>query len=293
MATIDDIHHGTEDGRPTFTLVAMPERPEPEDEAFAPMFSEPLDDATRRRGDIFRPGPGPMVEMRDVVKRYSGEVRGLDGVSLSIRTGEFVFLVGPSGSGKSTFIRLIIRELRPTTGTVIVGGRDLGELRRGKVPYLRRAIGCVFQDFRLLPDRTAAENVAYALQVTGHPTKELRRRVPEILSLVGLDEKFDRLPRELSGGEQQRVSIARALVNHPRLLIADEPTGNLDPDTSLGIMDLLQRINRTGTTVIVATHDRDIVDRMQMRVIALDEGRVVRDEESGGYHEDAGEVNAS
>jgi cell division transport system ATP-binding protein len=175
---------------------------------------------------------------------------------------------------------------------VTVGGRDLGELRRSKVPYLRRAIGCVFQDFRLLPDRTAAENVAYALQVTGHSQKEVRRRVPEILSLVGLDDKFDRLPRELSGGEQQRVSIARALVNHPRLLIADEPTGNLDPETSLGIMDLLLRINRTGTTVLVATHDQHTVDRMQMRVIALEAGRVVRDEESAGYHEDTGEVLA-
>ncbi|MEO2140126.1 MAG: ATP-binding cassette domain-containing protein [Thermoleophilia bacterium] len=213
-------------------------------------------------------------------------------MSLRIGTGEFVFLVGPSGSGKSTFIRLIIRELRPTEGAVIVGGRDLGELRRGKVPYLRRAIGCVFQDFRLLPDRTAAENVAYALQVTGHKKAEVRRRVPEILSLVGLDGKYDRLPRELSGGEQQRVSIARALVNHPRLLIADEPTGNLDPETSLGIMDLLLRINRTGTTVLVATHDRHTVDRMQMRVIALQEGRVMRDEESSGYHDRTGEVPA-
>ena len=172
------------------------------------------------------------------------------------------------------------------------GNRDLATLLRRKVPYLRRAIGCVFQDFRLLPDRTAAENVAYALQVTGHSQKEVRRRVPEILSLVGLDGKFDRLPRELSGGEQQRVSIARALVNHPRLLIADEPTGNLDPETSLGIMDLLLRINRTGTTVLVATHDQHTVDRMQMRVIALDEGRVVRDEESAGYHDETGEVLA-
>ncbi|MFM8829187.1 MAG: cell division ATP-binding protein FtsE [Actinomycetota bacterium] len=233
-----------------------------------------------------------MVEFRGVTKTYDGGARGLDGVSLRIGTGEFVFLVGPSGSGKSTFIRLIIRELRATTGEVIVGGRDLSTLRRGKVPYLRRAIGCVFQDFRLLPDRTAAENVAYALQVTGHSQKDVRRRVPEILSLVGLDGKSDRLPRELSGGEQQRVSIARALVNHPRLLIADEPTGNLDPETSLGIMDLLLRINRTGTTVLVATHDQHTVDRMQMRVIALDEGRVVRDEESAGYHDETGEVLA-
>ncbi|MGB1526928.1 MAG: cell division ATP-binding protein FtsE, partial [Miltoncostaeaceae bacterium] len=231
------------------------------------LFSAPVQDGTRRKGDIFRPGSGPMVEFRGVTKTYQGNSRGLDGVSLRIGTGEFVFLVGPSGSGKSTFVRLIIRELRPTEGSVIV-------------------------DFRLLPDRTAAENVAYALQVTGHKKAEVRRRVPEILSLVGLDGKYDRLPRELSGGEQQRVSIARALVNHPRLLIADEPTGNLDPETSLGIMDLLLRINRTGTTVLVATHDRHTVDRMQMRVIALQEGRVVRDEESSGYHDRTGEVPA-
>jgi cell division transport system ATP-binding protein len=291
MARIDDMHDDPGSGRPSFTLVKVPDEAAPE-EAVAPMFSAPVQDGTRRKGDIFRPGPGPMVEFRDVTKTYDGNNRGLNRLSLQINTGEFVFLVGPSGSGKSTFIRLIIRELRPTSGTVVVGGRDLGELRRGKVPYLRRAIGCVFQDFRLLPDRTAAENVAYALQVTGHSTKEVRRRVPEILSLVGLDEKFDRLPRELSGGEQQRVSIARALVNHPRLLIADEPTGNLDPDTSLGIMDLLTRINRTGTTVLVATHDQHTVDRMQMRVIALDEGRLVRDEESAGYNEVTGEVPA-
>ncbi|MFZ4755023.1 MAG: cell division ATP-binding protein FtsE [Miltoncostaeaceae bacterium] len=230
-----------------------------------------------------------MVQFQGVIKRYDGDVRGLDGVSVSIAAGEFVFLVGQSGSGKSTFIRLCIRELRATSGHVIIGGRDLGELRRSKVPYLRRAIGCVFQDFRLLPDRTASENVAYALQVTGHSRQEVNRRVPEILALVGLDGKGDRLPRELSGGEQQRVSIARALVNQPRLLIADEPTGNLDPDTSQGIMDLLTRINRTGTTVLVATHDRDTVDRMQQRVIALHNGRIVRDAE-GGYNEDPGDT---
>jgi len=282
---------GQDTGRPEFTLVQVADTPSSEEE-MAPMFTAPVSDGKRHKNDIFRPGPGPMVEFRGVTKTYDGGARGLDGVSLRIGTGEFVFLVGPSGSGKSTFIRLIIRELRATTGEVVVGGRDLATLRRSKVPYLRRAIGCVFQDFRLLPDRTAAENVAYALQVTGHSQKEVRRRVPEILSLVGLDGKFDRLPRELSGGEQQRVSIARALVNHPRLLIADEPTGNLDPETSLGIMDLLLRINRTGTTVLVATHDQHTVDRMQMRVIALDEGRVVRDEESAGYHDETGEVLA-
>jgi cell division transport system ATP-binding protein len=291
MARIDDMHDDPGSSRPSFTLVKVPDEAAAE-ESVAPMFSEPVQDGKRRKGDIFRPGPGPMVELRGVTKTYDGDNRGLDGVSLRINTGEFVFLVGPSGSGKSTFIRLIIRELRPTAGSVVVGGRDLGELRRSKIPYLRRAIGCVFQDFRLLPDRTAAENVAYALQVTGHSAKEVRRRVPEILSLVGLDDKFDRLPRELSGGEQQRVSIARALVNHPRLLIADEPTGNLDPDTSFEIMDLLTRIHRTGTTVLVATHDQHTVDRMQMRVIALEDGRLVRDEESAGYHETTGEVHA-
>ena len=284
---------GPESVRPAFTLVEGTDvpAPEPADDEAA-MFTAPVDEVRRRKGDIFRPGPGPMIEFRGVTKTYGGTARGLDGVSLRIGVGEFVFLVGPSGSGKSTFIRLIIRELRATSGSVTIGGRDLGELRRSKVPYLRRAIGCVFQDFRLLPDRTAAENVAYALQVTGHHSKEVRRRVPEILSLVGLDGKTHRLPRELSGGEQQRVSIARALVNHPRLLIADEPTGNLDPDTSMGIMDLLLRINRTGTTVLVATHDQNTVDRMQMRVIALEEGRVVRDAESAGYHESIEEVPA-
>jgi len=282
---------GQDTGRPEFTLVQVADTPSSEED-MAARFTAPVTDGKRRKNDIFRPAPGPMVEFRGVTKTYGGGARGLDGVSLRIGTGEFVFLVGPSGSGKSTFIRLIIRELRATSGEVIVGGRDLSTLRRSKVPYLRRAIGCVFQDFRLLPDRTAAENVAYALQVTGHSQKDVRRCVPEILSLVGLDGKFDRLPRELSGGEQQRVSIARALVNHPRLLIADEPTGNLDPETSLGIMDLLLRINRTGTTVLVATHDQHTVDRMQMRVIALDEGRVVRDEESAGYHDETGEALA-
>ncbi len=284
MATIDDMHDHDGADRPTFTLVQVP------DEVPDEVVAVSVQPTTRRRGDVFRPGAGPMVKFENLVKCYDGDVRGLDDISVSIAAGEFVFLVGPSGSGKSTFIRLIIRELRATSGRVIIGGRDLGELRRSKVPYLRRAIGCVFQDFRLLPDRTASENVAYALQVTGHPVREVRQRVPEILALVGLDGKGDRLPREMSGGEQQRVSIARALVNHPRLLIADEPTGNLDPDTSQGIMDLLQRINRTGTTVLVATHDRDTVDRMQMRVIALEAGRLVRDEESGGYHEETGEV---
>ncbi len=274
-----------EEQTPAFTLVEVAQQEHADDLVASP----PLVAGKRRRGDIFLPGLGPMVHFKSVIKEYDGQHRGLNGVSVSIGSGEFVFLVGPSGSGKSTFIRLCIRELRPTSGSVFIGGRDLGELRKSKVPYLRRAIGCVFQDFRLLSDRTALENVAYALQVTGHSKQEVRRRVPEMLTLVGLDGKGDRLPREMSGGEQQRVSIARALVNHPRLLIADEPTGNLDPETSMGIMDLLLRINRTGTTVLVATHDMHTVDRMQMRVIRLDEGRIVRDAE-GGYNEDPGDT---
>ncbi|MCU0306355.1 MAG: cell division ATP-binding protein FtsE [Thermoleophilia bacterium] len=235
------------------------------------------------RKSMLRPGPGPMVVLEDVRKVYPGDVVGLDGVSLTIDAGEFVFLVGPSGSGKSTFIRMLIKELDPTSGRLTVGGRDLTTLRRSRVPYLRRAIGCVFQDYKLLPNRSAYDNIAYAMQVTGSSPRVIRRKVPEILSLVGLADKADRLPSELSGGEQQRVSIARAFVNHPRLLIADEPTGNLDPDTSVGIMQLLYRINRTGTTVIVATHDRDMVDRMQMRVIALEGGHLVRDQRHARY----------
>jgi cell division transport system ATP-binding protein len=235
------------------------------------------------RRTVLRPGDGPMVTFDNVSKTYNDAGAGLSDVSLSIDSGEFVFLVGPSGSGKSTFIRLLIKELDVTQGTITVGGRNLSRLRPNKVPYLRRAIGCVFQDFKLLQGRTVYENVAYALQVIGENPRGIRRKVPEILSLVGLSEKAGRYPSELSGGEQQRVSIARAFVNHPRLLIADEPTGNLDPETSIGIMQLLYRINRTGTTVIMATHDREMVDKMQMRVIALEGGRVVRDQRQATY----------
>ena len=235
------------------------------------------------RRTMLRPGDGPMVILDGVTMAYTSEVRGLDDVSISIESGEFVFLVGPSGSGKSTFIRLLIKEFEPTSGTIAVGGRNLQQLRRSRVPYLRRSIGCVFQDFKLLAGRTVYENVAYALQVIGENPRSTRRKVPEILALVGLSEKGDRYPNELSGGEQQRVSIARAFVNHPRLLIADEPTGNLDPETSIGIMQLLYRINRTGTTVIMATHDREMVDKMQMRVIALEDGKVVRDQRQASY----------
>ncbi len=235
------------------------------------------------RRSILRAGDGPMVVFDKVTKRYGKDSVALRDVSVSIEAGEFVFLVGPSGSGKSTFIRMLTREVDATSGTVSVGGRDLSKLRRSKIPYLRRGIGCVFQDYKLLPGRTVYENVAYALQVTGDNPRSIRRKVPEILSLVGLSDKADRFPNELSGGEQQRVSIARAFVNHPRLLIADEPTGNLDPDTSIDIMQLLYRINRTGTTVVMATHDRDLVDKMQMRVIALEAGRVVRDQRQARY----------
>lgn len=237
----------------------------------------------RRRRSMLRPGEGPMVVFDHVSKRYPPDILALDDVSLTIDAGEFVFLVGASGSGKSTFVRLLIKELDVSEGRLMVGARDLGKLHKHKVPYLRREIGCVFQDYKLLPRRTVAENVAYALEVTGDSPRAIRRKVPEMLALVGLAEKAGRLPNELSGGEQQRVSIARAFVNHPALLIADEPTGNLDPETSIGIMQLLYRINRTGTTVVMATHDRDLVDKMQMRVIELAGGKLVRDQRRGAY----------
>ena len=227
-----------------------------------------------------------MIRFEDVTKIYPPRTIGLEKVSLHIEKGEFVFLVGPSGSGKSTFIRLLIRELEPDRGRVIVGGRDLGTLRKWKVPSLRRNIGCVFQDFKLLSNKTAFENIMYALVVTGQANGSSKKKAGEILNLVGLGHKAHSYPNELSGGEQQRVSIARAFVNHPPLLIADEPTGNLDPETSMGIMQLLYRINKTGTTVLMATHDREMVDRMRRRVIALDSGKVIRDQKRGGYGED-------
>jgi cell division transport system ATP-binding protein len=227
-----------------------------------------------------------VIRFEDVTKVYPPDTIGLESVSLHIEKGEFVFLVGPSGSGKSTFIRLLIKELEPQRGRIVVGGRDLKTLRRWKVPYLRRNIGCVFQDFKLLPSKTVFDNVLYALQVTGNGGGPSRRKVSEILNLVGLGHKSGNYPDELSGGEQQRVSIARAFVNHPPLLIADEPTGNLDPETSGGIMQLLYRINKTGTTVIMATHDREMVDKMRRRVIALEDGQIVRDAKRGGYGED-------
>jgi cell division transport system ATP-binding protein len=224
-----------------------------------------------------------MIVFENVTKVYEPNVVALESASFVIEKGEFVFLVGPSGSGKSTMVRLLLKELEPTHGRIVVGGRDLARLRRSKVPQLRRNIGCVFQDFKLLPNRTTAENVAYALKVQGESRNAIRHKVPEVLGLVGLTHKVNSYPDELSGGEQQRVSIARAFVNHPPLLVCDEPTGNLDPDTSVGIMQLLYRINRSGTTVVMATHDREMVDKMRRRVIALEEGRIARDERRGGY----------
>ena len=225
----------------------------------------------------------PVVEFREVTKVYDGGSVGLERAGMRIGRGEFVFLVGPTGCGKSTCIRLLMKELEPTEGEISIAGRTLGEIPRSRVPYLRRNIGVVFQDYKLLPNRTVYDNVAYSLQVIGEARHEIRRKVPDILRLVGLSTKLHNYPDELSGGEQQRVSIARAFVNHPPLLLADEPTGNLDPETSIGIMQLLYRINRTGTTVVVATHDVAMVDRMRRRVIELADGRVVRDELAGGY----------
>ena len=229
------------------------------------------------------PSPSAMIEFESVSKVYEPDVRALRDVSFVIEKGEFVFVVGASGSGKSTIVRLMLKELEPTRGRIIVGGRDLTRLRRSKIPLLRRNVGCVFQDFKLLPTRTAAENVAYALKVQGEGQASIRRKVPEVMNMVGLAHKMNSLPDELSGGEQQRVSIARAFVNHPPLLVCYEPTGNLDPDTSVGIMQLLYRINRTGTTILMVTHDREMVDKMRRRVIQLEDGRLARDERRGGY----------
>jgi len=220
----------------------------------------------------------------NVSKTYPTQNRpALDGVSMEIEKGEFVFLVGPSGSGKSTFLRLVLREERPNSGQVWVLGKELNRLSNWKIPQLRRQIGTVFQDFRLLPNKSVFENVAFALEVIGKPRSHIKKVVPEVLEVVGLEDKMQRRPDELSGGEQQRVAIARAFVNRPLLLIADEPTGNLDPNTSVGIMKLLDRINRLGTTVIMSTHDAQIVDQMRRRVIELETGHVVRDQSRGVY----------
>ena len=227
-----------------------------------------------------------VIEFRGVEKRYDVGAVGLDEATFSIQRGEWVFLVGSTGSGKSTVMRLLIKELEPTAGTIRVAGRDLSEIERKRVPYYRRNVGVVFQDFKLLPNRTVYDNVAYALQVTGGSRKEIRAKVPDILRLTGLATKLHNYPDQLSGGEQQRVAIARAFVNHPPLLLADEPTGNLDPETSIGIMQLLYRINRAGTTVLIATHDNAMVDKMRRRVIELSHGRIVRDEATGLYVRD-------
>lgn len=225
-----------------------------------------------------------MIRLERVTKMYKTSTRpALDRVSVSVEKGEFVFLIGPSGSGKSTFLRLLLREDVPTRGKITVADLDVAKLPRRRVPRLRQRIGVVFQDFRLLPNKTVGGNVAFALEVIGKSPSTIERVVPEVLDLVGLDGKGDRMPHELSGGEQQRVAIARAFVNRPLVLLADEPTGNLDPDTSQDIMLLLERINRTGTTVVMATHDHSIVDSMRRRVVELDLGQVVRDESRGVY----------
>ncbi|HEV7918504.1 MAG TPA: cell division ATP-binding protein FtsE, partial [Solirubrobacterales bacterium] len=235
----------------------------------------------------------PVVEFDDVTKVYDDGTIGLEGATTQISRGEFVFLVGQTGCGKSTFIRLLMKELEATSGSIHIAGRDVTRLRLDRVPYLRRNIGAVFQDFKLLSNRTVYDNVAYALLVTGASRSEIRNKVPHILRLVGLSTKLHNYPDQLSGGEQQRVSIARAFVNHPPLLIADEPTGNLDPETSIGIMQLIYRINRTGTTVIVATHDQSMVDRMRRRVIELQGGHIIRDQADAGYTNEFAAVDAS
>ena len=224
-----------------------------------------------------------MIKMEGVSKIFKGDVVALKNATAEIQRGEFVFLVGPSGSGKSTFIRLLNREEVADEGRIMVAGKDLGSMSSWKVPYLRRNIGYIFQDYKLLPKKTVYENVAFGLEVIGRPRQVIRQQVPAILELVGLALKAERLPDELSGGEKQRVSIARAFVNRPLILLADEPTGNLDPGTSVGIMRLLDRINRSGTTVVMATHDRGVVDTMRRRVIELDRGVITRDESRGVY----------
>jgi cell division transport system ATP-binding protein len=229
----------------------------------------------------------PIVELRDATVVYPGGHVALERVSFGIQRGDFVFVVGPTGCGKSTLIRTLTGEVKAASGHVLIAGHDIDRLPKRRIPHLRRRIGTVFQDFKLLPNRTVYDNVAYTLKVTGASRGDIRRKVPEILRLVGLQGKVHNYPDQLSGGEQQRVSIARAFVNHPPLLLADEPTGNLDPETSIGIMQLLYRINRTGTTVLVVTHDREMVDKMRRRVLALDEGRLVRDQVTATYHEES------
>ncbi|WP_294349157.1 cell division ATP-binding protein FtsE [uncultured Clostridium sp.] len=224
-----------------------------------------------------------MIRFKNISKIYNNNVKALSDVNINIERGEFVFLVGPSGAGKSTFIKMLLKEVEPTTGKVIVGDTDLSTLTRRAVPYFRRKIGMVFQDFRLIPNLNVYENVAFAMKVVEASPKEIRKRVPMVLSLVGLSHKYKMFPSELSGGEQQRVSLARAIVNNPSVLIADEPTGNLDPETAKEIMMLLDDINKAGTTILMATHAKDIVDTMKKRVIAIEGGEIVRDEKRGMY----------
>ncbi|MGN6373296.1 MAG: cell division ATP-binding protein FtsE [Solirubrobacteraceae bacterium] len=232
------------------------------------------------------PNANTVIEFRGVSKLYDSGDTGLERATFAIDRQEFVFLVGSTGSGKSTIMRLLIKEIEPTEGLIRVAGRSLEEIERRRVPYYRRNIGVVFQDFKLLPTRTVYDNIAYALQVTGASRKQIRTALPDILRLTGLSTKLHNYPHQLSGGEQQRVAVARAFASHPPLLLADEPTGNLDPETSIGIMQLLYRINRAGTTVIVATHDSEMVNKMRRRVIELKRGRIIRDEATGGYAQD-------
>ena len=224
-----------------------------------------------------------MIEFNNVSKIYNNNVKALSDVSVKIDSGDFVFLVGPSGSGKSTFIKMLLKEIEPTMGNITVADKKLSEIKRNQIPYYRRKIGMVFQDFRLIPTLNVYENVAFAMIVVEASQKEIRKRVPMVLSLVGLSHKYKMFPNELSGGEQQRVSLARAIVNNPSVLIADEPTGNLDPDTAKEIMELLEDINRSGTTIVMATHAKDIVDSMKKRVIAIEKGSIVRDDRKGMY----------
>ena len=227
-----------------------------------------------------------MIEFKNVSKLYNNNVKALVDVNIKIENGEFVFLVGPSGAGKSTFIKMLIKEVDPTNGKIIVNGTDLSAVKRAQVPYYRRKIGMVFQDFRLIPTLNVYENVAFAMRVVEASQREIRRRVPMVLSLVGLSHKYKMFPNELSGGEQQRVSLARAIVNNPSVLIADEPTGNLDPETSTEIMNLLDDIYRSGTTILMATHAKDIVDTMKKRVIAIEKGTIARDIMKGRYEDE-------
>ena len=224
-----------------------------------------------------------MIEMQNVSKTYGNGIVALSKVDIKIEKGEFVFVVGPSGAGKSTFIKMLMLQEFPTKGIILIAGKNITLLKSREIPYLRRNMGVVFQDFKLLLNKTVAENIAFALEVIETSPREIRRRVTNVLSLVGLEDKARVMPNELSGGEQQRVAIARAIVNNPPLLIADEPTGNLDPDTSWGIMELFSEINRRGTTILMATHDRDIVNKMKKRVVAIESGQIVRDEQRGVY----------